>query len=139
MLSVFAIIILTSGFVLFFLDEFSRLYDKIFLIPGMKILLPLFAASWLVEASGEWSLWFLLRIWTFLNYFVTYLTSLFPTSSYANALVRIIILCSFSAVPIWVGKFKSKSKSSDYHYLHMQTDYILFMVWTVVAVLIILP
>jgi hypothetical protein len=139
MLTLFAIIILMAGFVLFFLDEFSRLYDKIFLIPGMTMLLPLLAASWLVEATGEWSLWFLLRCWTLLNYFVTYLASLFSVSSDANTLVRITILSLLAALPIWAGKFKSKSKSSDYHYLHIQTDYVLFLVWTVVAILTILP
>ena len=139
MLTLFAIIILMAGVVLFFLDEFSRLYDKIFLIPGMKILLPLLAASWLVEACGEWSLWFLLRIWTFLNYFIAYLTTLISASSYANTLVRMTILSLLAAIPIWAGKFKSKSKSPDYHYLHMQTGYLLFMIWTVIAVLIILP
>lgn len=133
MLTVFAILILIAGIIVFFLDEVSRLWKKIFLIPGMKILLPLFAASFLIEASGEWSLWLLLRIMTLTNQFIAFLASFFPNCSYANTLFHIILLSLIGVLPIWIAKLKPKT--SNYHYLHLQTDYMVFLVWTVLAVL----
>ena len=133
MLTVFAILILIAGFIVFFLDEISRLWKKIFLIPGMKILLPLFAASFLIEASGEWSLWLLLRIMTLTNQLIVSLASFFPNYSYANTLFHIILLSLIGVLPIWIAKLKPKA--SNYHYLHLQTDYVVLLVWTVLAVL----
>ncbi|GGI85804.1 hypothetical protein [Legionella impletisoli] len=55
------LIVLSTSILVFFSQEFVGVYKRITSLPGLKFLLPLVLASWLIEKYEPFELWFLLQ------------------------------------------------------------------------------
>ncbi|WP_133130352.1 hypothetical protein [Legionella yabuuchiae] len=55
------LIVLSTSILVFFSQEFAGVYKRITSVPGLKFLLPLVLASWLIEQYEPFELWFLLQ------------------------------------------------------------------------------
>jgi len=53
--------VIGTAIFLFFLQEFAGIYKKTISVPGVKLLAPLFLASWFVENNSSFILWLLLQ------------------------------------------------------------------------------
>lgn len=93
----FLIIVLTTAIIAFFSEEITDVLKKFFKIPGVKLLLPLGFASWLVLAYQSWIVWILL----FFNFFWQYIT-LKMAEILPLQISYIIILTIIPLIPTWI-------------------------------------
>ncbi len=118
----------------FFSQEFTGFFKKIFAIPGVKLILPLALASWLVESYEDWLLWILLTLKNALHYVVHGLDALIPLHLGAVSFAHIIHLFLLASVPVWVilalGKSRGMYEPWPYTYL------VGIVLWLLAAILL---
>jgi hypothetical protein len=95
-------IVLCAAIVVLFSQEFASVFKKIFAIPGVKLFLPLFVVSLLVEYYQAMGIWFLLFYKDYLHIFLHYLVSVLPFAKGAITFVHILYLFVIACVPIWI-------------------------------------
>lgn len=95
----FLLIVLTTTIVAFFAEEISGVLKKVFAIPGVKLLLPLAFASWVVVIYQPWVLWFLLFFNFLWEYLAIKLGEFLPIP-----LAYIIVMTLMPLIPVW-GRF----------------------------------
>ena len=105
-----ALVVLSASIFVFFSQEFVRLLTRLGAIPGVKLLVPLALASWLIEAFESWGLWLLLWCRAFIDQVIHTLTSLFPFKMAAFTVGRILFLFILACGPIWVAHLRAQKK-----------------------------
>jgi len=108
MLVTLALVVLSSSILVFFLQEFIRLFKKIVAVPGVKLFLPLVFASLLIEIYEGWGLWLLTWCQAELHQFIHLLSRLAPFERGAVSLMRIVYLFTMASLPVWCFLLKSK-------------------------------
>lgn len=94
------LIVCCAAIIIFFSQEFKRLFKKIFAIRGAKLVLPLAVASWFVFTYSDVVNEGLLAIQDKLNLMNNFLLMLFPTFSLTADLILIILLTMVSVGPV---------------------------------------
>lgn len=105
-----ALVVLSASVFVFFSQEFVRLLTRLGAIPGVKLLVPLALASWLIEAFESWGLWLLLWCRALIDQVIYALISLLPFKMAALSLGRILFLFLLAGAPLWIAHFRAKKK-----------------------------
>ena len=105
-----ALVIFFSSILVFFSQDVGRLLKLVFSIPGVKLLLPLALASWIINIYEDWGRWLLLWFQSGLHIFLNKLTILIPFEKGSMHLIRIVFLFCMASIPLWVYQLKSKKK-----------------------------
>ena len=134
MLVTIAIIVFLASIASFFSQEFTRLFKKIFAIPGVKLILPLFLASFIIIFYEEFGQWLLVRFQIFLHKVVVKLDMILPFKTGFISLGRIISLFIIASVPIWIAEWSAIRKK--YQAPHSGTYWLGFVLWIVAAILL---
>jgi len=93
------LVVLCTAIVVLFSQEFAGLFKKIFAIPGVKLLLPLAFASWVIETYENWGLWLLLWCKDGLHTLMHRLDVYLPTHVSSLSLAHIIHLFLLASLP----------------------------------------
>lgn len=114
MLFTLALIVLCSSIIVFFAAEFGNLFTKVFSIPGVKLILPLVLASWLLEIYEGWGLWVLVWCQAMLHRMIHHLTTLIPFQTGAIFFTRMVCLFLLASLPVWIFLLRAKQKGRHY-------------------------
>ena len=101
MLLTLSLTIFLGAIFVFFSQEFVRFNKKVFSIPGVKLLLPLALASWLIEVYEDWGRWVLMRCQSLLHQVLSQIASILPFDKGALAVVHILYLFILAGLPLW--------------------------------------
>lgn len=131
-----AFVVLFSAVLVFFSNEFAQGLKKFFSIPGMKLLIPLILASWLLETYEDWGYWLLIKIQAAFHQMLHYLVQMMPFERGAAAFVQIIVLFLLGGLPLWLVFLRAKHKGKRYPQLE-GVYYFSLIVWIVAVLLLI--
>lgn len=134
MILTIALIVLLSSIAAFFSQEFARLVKRIFDIPGAKLILPLIAASFILEVYEDWGHWFLIWLQAAMHQLVYQLASLAPFKTGSIHLARMLFLFVLASVPMWFFHLKAIKKRS-YH-PHTFAYYAGLLLWIIGSILL---
>lgn len=128
------LIVIFAAVVVFFSEEIAGVIIKIFSIPGVKLLLPLTFASWVVEYYQEWGLWILLWCKKLLHQLVHQLAANLPFHVGSVFFVHVTHLFLLGCLPIWIGygvaKYRGMYEPWPYAFLSGM------LLWLVAAILL---
>ncbi len=134
MLFTLAVTVFFGAILVFFSQEFVRLFKKIFSIPGVKLLLPLALASWLIEAYEDWGRWLLLRFQAASHQALHQLATLVPFEAGVISFMRIVYLFLLAGLPLWIYRLRAKQKGQPRS--QFITDRLSLALWIVAAILL---
>lgn len=99
---IFTLLLLCMAFFILFSSEFVRLGNWVLALPGAKVFLPLFIASFLVVYFDVWVYWALMWVnWSF-HALKMGLASYLPFGNMAVPVSHFLCLFIFPLVPIFV-------------------------------------
>ncbi len=93
------LLILFTTIIVFFVDDFVSLYKKIIKIPGVKLWVPLLAASWLAIEYDYYLTNAMLHLGYWMELMACRLATILPLSSASLPVARIMVLSLFSILP----------------------------------------
>lgn len=93
------LLILCTAIIVFFVDDFVSLYKKIIKIPGVVLLVPLLAASWLVIEYEYYITIVLLHLYRWLGLLACRQAEILPLSSFSQPVARVFLLSAISILP----------------------------------------
>lgn len=132
MLYTLAFIVMLSAIVLFFSQEFIRVFKRIFEIPGAKLLLPLAVVSWLISEFHDEFLVCVLYAQKSLLDILAFLTQLLPFQLGASSVVLILFLTLITVVPVFVlHVYLLKKNYQGYQYPYLTST----LIWLATALL----
>lgn len=134
MIVTIALITFLASIAAFFAQEFGRMFKKLFAIPGMKLLLPLALASWLIIVYEEWGLWLLLRAQIATHQLVHRLHALVPFEQGSLPFIKIIFLFLIASLPIWCFELAALRKGRRKRI--PRTYWIGWVLWVIAAILL---
>ncbi|MCW8398219.1 hypothetical protein OQJ26_05370 [Legionella sp. PATHC038] len=111
MLLTLALLVLFGSILVFFSEEFIKTIKKIFAIRGAKLIIPLFAASWLIFSFDLWVLWAIFYLREILHDVLNYLVQMMPFQNWALQVVLVFMLTFLSVVPVLILDFLSRRKN----------------------------
>ncbi|MGL5741121.1 MAG: hypothetical protein ACRCXC_00490 [Legionella sp.] len=111
MLLTLAMVVLFSSIVVFFSDDFIKLFKNLFAIKGVSLFLPLFVASWLIYSFYLWFLWAVFYLRDDLHEALTFLTGIMPFQRGAESVALIVMLSVLSIVPVVILDIISRKKT----------------------------
>ncbi len=111
MLLTLALVVLLSSILVFFSEEFIKLFKKLFAIKGAKLLIPMFAASWLIYTFNFWFLWAIFYAREMLHETLNFLVQIMPFQRGAVPVVLIFMLTFLSVVPVLILDIVSRRKT----------------------------
>ena len=129
-----ALVVFCSSIVAFFSQEFSKMFKKIFAIPGVLLLAPLALASWLIEIYEDWGAWLLLWIQAGLHQFLHKLSVLVPFESHSLSFFRIVYLFLIASLPVWISRLMALRKG--YRAPQTSTYWVGLILWIIAAILL---
>lgn len=100
MLVTLALVILCSSIVVFFAQEFRTLFVNIFAIKGVKLVLPLLIASWLIYAFQYWALLGVSYFRELIRGGADLLMQVMPFQKFAEEIAHISLLFALSIIPV---------------------------------------
>lgn len=110
----FAFIVLCAAIVGFFLNEWTALFQRIFSITALRLILPLLFASFIVESYALWGWKALTILHQSLVSFEFWLVHMLPFHMGALFATRVFILVLFALMPILIVKwFTRKSPFTE--------------------------
>lgn len=134
MYGLIALVVLCTAIFVFFLDEFTELFKKIIALPGVKLLVPLILASWLIEYYELFWLW-VLFVCKDIAHAVIHTTSvILPFQTGSVTAGHIIQLFLIACLPIWgfIGYSKYKKTPKPWPY----TNHFASLVWIIAVILL---
>lgn len=120
MLYTLAFIVMFSAIVLFFAQEFIRVFKRIFEIKGAKLLLPLALVSWVISEFHDEFLICVLYIQKLILDTLAFITQLLPFQLGASSVALILFLTLITVLPVFVLHFillKKNYQGYQYPYL----------------------
>ncbi len=106
----FAFIVLCASIVGFFLNEWTALFQRIFSITALRLILPLLFASFVVESYALWGWKALTMIRKSLVNSELWLMHWLPFHTGALFLTRVFILVFFAFTPILIVKWMTRKR-----------------------------
>ncbi|MCX7116456.1 MAG: hypothetical protein NTW94_00820 [Legionellales bacterium] len=110
MLVTLAMVVFFSSVGVFFSEEFGRFFKKVIAIPGAKLLLPLVAASLVVEMFEGLGQWVMVRCQAVIHQLIFQVSKVIPFESVSLTVVRILYLFLVGSLPIWIFRLRAKQK-----------------------------
>ena len=134
MFFIFALVVLSTSIFIIFLDEFMRLFERFFALPGVKLLFPLLLASTIVEIFEHLERWILIHLKILMHQTVHQLATFLPFKTGAEVFTEIVFLFLWVSIPIWFLFWHTKQKVE----WHPQTyQWIIGVtIWVIAAVLL---
>lgn len=132
MLLTVALVVVCCAIIVFFSEEWTNVFKKIFAIRGMKLLLPLFLVSMLVVYYDPWITWALLETKRFLHHIAEIITNKL-NHRYALWVANVAILMGISVLPVFIANFWIKHKSFE---AFRHAFFTSMMLWLLVAILL---
>ena len=135
MLVTLALLVLLGSILVFFSEEFIKMFKKLFAIKGAKLLIPLFLASWLIYTFDFWFLWVVFYLREMLLYILIFLTSIMPFQKGAESVALVILITVASVVPVLILDIQSRRKSfRGYKYPYVTS----WVIWILCVVLLVI-
>ncbi len=134
MIVTIALIVFLASIAAFFAQEFGRMFKKLFAIPGMKLLLPLVLASWLIIVYEEWGLWLLLRVQGALHSLIHRLHALVPFENGSLPFAKVIYLFLMASLPVWCFELAALRRGRRKR--QPPTYWIGLILWIIAAILL---
>ena len=134
MIVTIALITFFASIAAFFAQEFGRMFKKLFAIPGMKLLLPLILASWVIIVYEEWGLWLLLRTHIATHQLIHRLHALVPFEQGSLPFTKVIFLFLMATLPIWFFELAALRKGRRKRI--PRTYWIGWVLWVIAAILL---
>ncbi len=129
-----AVVVFCCSIVVFFAQEFGRLFKKILSIPGFKLLLPLVLASWLIESYELWGQWVLLKIQAGFHLVINATATLIPFTTGAVSFTRIIFLFVLASLPLCVYRLRARQQKRRHP--EPVSYWLGLTIWVVAAILL---
>jgi hypothetical protein len=114
------LVVLATSIIVFFSQEFTQVFKKIFAIPGAKLFIPIVFASWLVFQYKYWIVWGLKYYRDVLREVLITLSQALSLNEILTKVLVIILLTCVSIIPVVVLEFylhRKTYKSYPYPYL----------------------
>lgn len=102
MLVTMTLIILGSAILVFFSQEIASAFEKLFAIPGVKLLLPLILVTALLLHAEPWVFSFLLVLHDFFDLLSQGLAYFLPDNSIMRMACQAVGLWLLAIVPVWI-------------------------------------
>lgn len=114
MIYTLALVVFCSSIAVFFSDELSALLKKISKFPGVKLLIPLLFASWLIEKYQDWGRWLLIQVQALSFKLVETSSHIVSFQAGAVSFFRVLYLFVLAGLPVWffwlMAKYKGNTK-----------------------------
>ncbi|HHT0592621.1 TPA: hypothetical protein ACTXXA_001587 [Legionella anisa] len=135
MLLTLAMVVLLSSILVFFSEEFIKAFNKFFAIKGAKLLVPMFAASWLIYTFSFWCLWAIFYVREILVEVLNFLVRIMPFQNGAVSVVLIFMLTFLSVVPVLIlDIFSRRKKFKGYEYPYVTSG----VIWLISVFLLVI-
>lgn len=134
MLITFALVVIVAAIVVFFSDEFARLFKKIAAIPGVKLFVPLIFASWVVERFDTWLVWMLLKLKQWMHGLIYALARWLPIEKGALSTAHVLNLFLVTVLPLLILHFSALRKPR--YELWPYTYHLVITIWLVLVILL---
>ncbi|AWN73783.1 hypothetical protein LEAN103870_08850 [Legionella anisa] len=135
MLLTLAMVVLLSSILVFFSEEFIKAFNKFFAIKGAKLLVPMFAASWLIYTFSFWCLWAIFYVREILVEVLNFLVRIMPFQNGAVSVVLIFMLTFLSVVPVLIlDIFSRRKKFKGYQYPYVTSG----VIWLISVFLLVI-
>ncbi len=135
---VFFLIVMGTAIIGFFSQEFQRLFQHIFSVPGTLLFLPLIFISLLIESHLAWSWAVLVSIHSIILRLETFVASFMSHQSIAYIIARVFILTSIGILPILiVYLYTRKSKISDAMFYAYRLSAVIWVITVILFVSIV--
>ncbi|WP_058535681.1 hypothetical protein [Legionella saoudiensis] len=132
MLFTMTLVILLGAIAVFFSQEFLGFIKKVFAVKGVKLFLPLLAASWFVFSFGDWVIWGITYYRELLATVLTFIVAIIPLPQIAEYTALVIVLTVVSVLPVYlIDLYMRKRSYKSYNYPYT-TSTLLFIVSTFV-------
>ena len=132
MLVTFALVVFSSAIVIVFSQEFTSLFKAVFAYKTTQILIPLFAASWLVYSYDYWILWGVYYCQQILSSTVLFFSELLSPYSIKSSMIVIVVLTLTSVLPVFILNIIWKKRTLRvYPYPYITST----MIWIISALL----
>ena len=129
------LMIFISAIILFFSKEFKNMFKKLFAIPGMPLLLPLFFATLVVIDYETQILWGILILISALQSLVLTVSQWFSFGKISLTIVSILVLMIISLLPVFALEWWVRQRSyRAFHYGYIITAIIWLIVMIFLAV-----
>ncbi|KGP63376.1 hypothetical protein EP47_02170 [Legionella norrlandica] len=127
-----ALVILLAAIVVFFSQELIGIIKKIFAVKGVKLIVPLGVASWLIYNFDYLFLWVMYYIREVLQVLLSLLTFIIPLGQYSGVVALIILLATLSVVPVLLVDLVIRKKTyKEYAYPYL-TSTLIFILCTMI-------
>lgn len=136
MLVTLALLVFLGSILVFFSEEFIKMFKKLFAIKGAKLFIPLFLASWLIYTFDFWFLWAVFYLRETLLYIMFFLTSIMPFQKGADSVALIILLTAVSVVPVLILDIQSRRKNFKKYKYPYVTSWIIWILCVVLLIII---
>ena len=137
MLLTLALIILGASIVVFFSEEFAGIIKSLYEIFWIRLLLPIFIASMLLEYYDRWALWLAIRLKEYALTAVDYLNYILPTFLQGTGSGQVIFLFLIAFIPLWIMHILARRKLVP---MSLEPAYLAsFLLWVMFALLLIGP
>ncbi|MFI4963633.1 MAG: hypothetical protein ACHP6H_07245 [Legionellales bacterium] len=135
MLFTLAMVVFFASIMVFFSQEFIRLFKRVMSVPGATLVLPLALVSWVVYAFDYWLLWGVFYYRECLQYIYRFLIRMLPFPQYAPSVALVLLMTLISVLPIYLLNWYSRKQTyHPYKYPYVTSS----IIWTVTAILIII-
>lgn len=133
MYATLALVIIGFAIAVFFSQEFAKLFKKIFAVPGMRLVLPLFLLTTLIVYYEEIVFLGLSFIQSNFHAFSRKLAAMLPFNKAALALVKIFLLVIFSLIPVLgLTYWMRKKMHQPFNYSYLTSS----LIWIFCAILL---
>ena len=129
MLLSLTLIVVVSSILVFFSEEWTRLGIKIFNVPGVKLLLPLILASWVMAQTEDWGSWLLIRCQAGLHRSEQSLSQILSWP-----VARTLHLTLLASAPGLIAWLRFRGKTFPFH--QQQVFFFGLVLWLLLAVLL---
>ncbi len=130
-----ALVVFVFSIIVFFSQEFTNIFKKIFAISGAKILLPLAICSWGVYTFDVWFLWGIYYIRDLLHMAVASLMRLLPFQKGAQPIASILLLTLLSVVPsLFIQWLTFRKRYVEFKYPYLTST----IIWITSSILLLI-
>lgn len=136
MLVTLALLVFFGSILVFFSEEFTKLFKKLFAIKGAKLFIPLFIASWLIYTFDFWFLWAVFYIRETLLYLLIFLTNIMPFKTGAESVALVIIISAVSVVPVFLLDIQARRKNFKPYKFPYVTSWIIWILCVLLLIIL---
>lgn len=133
-----AFLVFGAAIFAFFSEEIIDMIKKLFTIPGVKLVIPLMIASWMIEKYEQ-------PLYTFLKWCIASVDKIvlklgagLPFDTHSLLFTRILSLFLLATLPIWMSFARIKRRDSAKKAWSLTHRICLFL-WIILAVILVAP